>query len=61
MDGRFDALASYLLEGLRMQGGRVVDTLSLLEANGLQEDMGVNRSEPGDVLCAIIPHHTHVQ
>ena len=58
-DGRFDALASCLLEGLRVRKGGVVGALSALEANDSQEDLVVRRSEPSEVLRAEGPRHTH--
>ena len=51
-DVRFNALASCALEGLRVREGRVVATLSALEANDPQEDLVV-RTET--------PRHTSVQ
>ena len=57
-DGRFDALGSCLLEGLRVRKGGVVGALSALEANDSQEDL-VRRSEPSEVLRAEGPRHTH--
>ena len=59
-DGRFDALASCLLEGLHVRKGGAVGTLSALEANDSQEDL-VRRSEPSKVLLAEGPRHTPVQ
>ena len=41
MDGRFDALASCLLEGLGVREVGVADTLSALEASGSQRDLVV--------------------
>ena len=43
-----DALASCLLKGLRVREGRVVDTLSALEAENAQEDSVMHRSEHGE-------------
>ena len=51
-DGRFDALGSCLLEGLRVRKGDVVGMLSALETNDSQEDLVVCRSEPSEVLRA---------
>ena len=60
-DGGFDAPASCLLEGLRVREGRLVATLSALEADDPQEDLVVHRSEPGEVLRTESPRHTCVQ
>ena len=48
-NSRFDALASCLLERLRVREGGVVGTLSALKANNPQEDLVVHRSELGEV------------
>ena len=40
-DGRFDALASYVLAGLRVREGGVIGTSSTLETNGSQEDLSL--------------------
>ena len=60
MDGRFDGLASCLLEGLRVRKSGVAGALSALEANDSQEDSVVRRSEPSEVLRAEGPRHTAV-
>ena len=60
-DGRFDALASCLLEGLRVRKDGVVGALSTLEANDLQEELVVHRSGPSEVWRAEGPRHTAVQ
>ena len=59
MDVNFDALASCLLEGLRVRKGGVVGTLSALEADDSQADL-VRLSEPSEVLRAEGPRHTPV-
>ena len=61
MDGRFDGLASCLLEGLRVRKSGVAGALSALEANDSQEDLVVRRSEPSEVLRAEGPRHTAVR
>ena len=61
MDGRFDALASCHLEGLRVREDRAVGTLSALEANDPYKDSVVHRSEPGEVLGTESPPHKYVQ
>ena len=61
MDGRFDALASCLLEGLHVLKGGVAGTPSAVEADDSQEDSVVRRSEPRGVLRAEGPRQTHVQ
>ena len=60
-DGRFDALASCLLEGLRVRKGGVIGTLSALEANDSQEYFTVCRSEPSEVFRSEGPRHTLLQ
>ena len=54
-------LASCLLEGLRVRAGRVVATLSALEANDPQEDLVVHRSEAGALIHTESPCNTSVQ
>ena len=61
MNGRFDAMASCLREGLRVRKGGVVDTLWALKANISPDDMVVRRSEPTEVLRAEGPRHTPLQ
>ena len=58
---RSDALASCLLEGLRVRNGGVAGTLSALEANDSQEDSVVRRSAPSEVLRAEGPRHPPVE
>ena len=59
-DGRLDALASCILEGLRLRMGCVGGTLSAPEANTSQEDLVVHRSEPSKVLRAKVHPYSNV-
>ena len=47
--GRFGALATCHLEGLRVREGGVVSTKSAVEANDSQKDLVVSRSKLGKV------------
>jgi len=60
-DGRFDALATCYLEGLRVREGGVVSTKSELEANDSQKDLVVSRSKLGKVFRSEGPCHIPVQ
>ena len=57
-NGRFDALASCLLERLLLREGAVVGKLSALKADDLPEDLAVHRSELGDCSATRV-HVTH--
>ena len=59
--GRFDALATCNLEGLRVREGGVVGTKSALEPNDWQEDLIMSRSKLGKVFCSEGSRHTPVQ
>lgn len=48
---RLDDLAWRLLEGHRVNEGRVVDMLSALEASKMEDYLVVDRSKPGEVVC----------
>ena len=58
--GRFDALASCLLERLRVREGGVVGTLSALKSNNPQEGLVVHCSELGEVFRTESPRSTPV-
>ena len=62
MDGRFDALVSFLFEGIRIREGRVVATLSALEAKDSQAGftlLYLTFSWHGHVTTHDIPWHPH--
>ena len=59
-DGRFDALASCLVERLRVREGGLVGALSAPKADDPQEDL-VHRSERGGVFRTESPRNTPVQ
>ena len=59
MDGRFDALASCLLEGLHVLKGGVAGTPSAVEADDSQEDSVVRRSQPSEMLSGEGPRHPY--
>ena len=59
--GRFDALASCLLERLLVREGAVVGKLLALKADDLPEDLVVHHSELGDVFRTESPCNTSVQ
>ena len=58
--GRFDALASCLLEHLRVREGGVVGTMSALKAKDPQKDLVVHRSELGEVFRTESPRNNRV-
>ena len=60
-NGRFDALASCLLERLLVREGAVVGKLLALKADDLPEDLVVHHSELGDVFRTESPCNTSVQ
>ena len=57
-DGRFDAVVTCHLEGLRVREGGMIGPKSALEANDLQEDLVVSRSKLGKVFRSEGPRHT---
>ena len=57
-DGRFDALATCHLQGLRVREGRVVGMKSTLEAIDSQESLVMSRSKLGKVFRSEGPRHT---
>lgn len=59
--GRFAALPSRALEGLRVRESRVVAMLTALEASIPQEDLLMHRSEPVQVVFTENPRHISVQ
>ena len=60
-DGRFDALASRHLEGLRVREGGMVSSKSALEANDSLKDLVASRSKLGKVFRSKGPRHTPLQ
>ena len=60
-DGRFDALATCHLEGIRVRAGGGVDsTKPALEANDSQKNLVASRSKLGKVFRSEGPRHTPV-
>ena len=56
-DGRFDALATCYLDGLRVREGGRVGTKSALEANGSQEDFVVSPVVRSSAKCSALRVH----